>query len=56
MKNRPWNFKASGRGELTIELFDQIGEDLFSERTACLSDVRIAFDQLHAYARFAESD
>ena len=30
MKNKPWKFKAAGRGELTIELFSQIGEDLWS--------------------------
>ena len=27
-----------------------------SERTACLSDVRVAFDQLHAHAHFADSN
>ena len=30
MKNKPWKFKAAGRGKLTIELFDQIGEDPWS--------------------------
>src|SRR5579864_8673268 len=28
---KPWTIKAAGRGAVTIQLFEQIGEDLFSE-------------------------
>ena len=30
---KPWTIKAAGRGALTIQLFEQIGDDLFSEGT-----------------------
>jgi ATP-dependent protease ClpP protease subunit len=31
MMKKPWKFIAAGRGALTIELLEQIGEDLFSD-------------------------
>jgi ATP-dependent protease ClpP protease subunit len=37
MKKNPWTFKAAGRGALTIELFEQIGSDIFSEGTTAKS-------------------
>lgn len=37
MKNKPWQFKAAAGGALTIELFDQIGDDFFGEGTTAKS-------------------
>lgn len=40
MKQKPWKFKAAGAGELTIELFDQIGENLWTGEGTSASSFR----------------
>jgi ATP-dependent Clp protease, protease subunit len=34
---KPWKFKAAGRGALSIELLEQIGDDFFGEGTTAAS-------------------
>lgn len=44
MKNKPWKFRASGRGKLTIEIFDQIGEDPWTGEGTSVSSFREELD------------